>query len=82
MCVAKLEGHKREVTSLVVVGDGLLASGSRDSTVKVWDVASSCCVVTLEGHHEVLCLAMLKDARLVSGHNDGLRVWSSLLTLI
>ena len=36
---AVLEGHTREVSSLFWSADGALWSGSRDGTVRLWDVA-------------------------------------------
>ena len=35
-CVATLEGHTSGVRSVCSLGDGRLASGSDDSTVRVW----------------------------------------------
>ena len=34
-----------------------VVSGSRDDTLKVWDVATGECVATLEGHSEAPCVA-------------------------
>lgn len=43
-------GHKDSVSSLAFSTDGqLLASGSLDGTVQVWDVASSNLKCTLDG---------------------------------
>jgi WD40 repeat protein len=40
-CQHTLEGHSSEVTSVVFSPDGSrVASGSRDNTVRVWDIAS------------------------------------------
>jgi WD40 repeat protein len=37
--IARISGHKEEVRSLAFSSDGKsLASGSSDSTVKIWDV--------------------------------------------
>ena len=46
-----MEGHANTVNSVCVSADGSrLFSGSRDKTIKVWDVATGACVQTLEGH--------------------------------
>ena len=40
-----------QVTSVAVFPDGRrVVSGSRDNTLKVWDVATCACVATLQGH--------------------------------
>ena len=44
-----LARHTTGVNSVCEVG-GMLASGSADKTVKLWDVGSGTCVKTLEGH--------------------------------
>ena len=52
-------------------------SGSEDSTLKVWNIATGVCERTLEGHDNwVVCLAQLSDGRVVSGSRDHtLKVW-------
>ena len=47
--VKTLAGHTGSVNCVCEVG-GILASGSGDETVKLWDVGSGTCVKTLEGH--------------------------------
>ena len=80
-----LRGHSSSVYSLVVVGGGtaqrLLASGSHDRSVRLWDVDAGICIVALSGHAgHVRCLADLGGGRLLSGSADrSLRVWDTNL---
>ena len=81
-----LQGHMQWVISLAVVGGGtaqrLLASGSADRSVRLWDVDAGTCTAVLSGHTDsVLCLADLGGGRLLSGTLDtscGLRVWNTV----
>ena len=55
----------------------MIASGSLDNTIKIWNVEEGECTQTLRGHtDDVLCLYELLDGRLVSGSADKtLCVW-------
>lgn len=62
LCRASLHGHTSGVTCLAALAGGLLASGSRDATVRVWSVAARACVAVFdEGQASVRCLAALPD---------------------
>lgn len=74
-----VEGPSRiqYVFCVTVLRDGLVASGSGDKTVKVWELASGQCNATLAGHEGFVSgLGVLGDGRLVSSSEDGtVRVW-------
>ncbi|CCA75075.1 related to F-box and wd40 domain protein, putative-Talaromyces stipitatus [Serendipita indica DSM 11827] len=69
-----LRGHNSVVNCVAYSSKAaLLASGSRDKTVKVWDAQTGALLYTLEGHQqEVKSLAFANDDKhLLSGSMDG-----------
>jgi len=66
-----LKGHDSVVYALAALPDGRLASGSADTTIKIWNLRTGQLVTTLIKHHgEVSVLAALPDGRLASGDKD------------
>ena len=54
--------HPSEVYSVSFSSNGkYIASGSLDSTVKIWDVQTSKCIATLKGHIEEITCASFSD---------------------
>jgi len=72
---ATLLGHTKGISALAA-RDNLLASGSFDADVCVWDLRTMSLLHVLRGHQfAVYALAFLKPEVLAYGSHDGVRVW-------
>ena len=66
-----LKGHKRTVTCLIKINDDIIASGSKDCTIKIWDIQEKICLATLGSHtKKVSSLLSIDTSRFVSGGED------------
>ena len=77
-----LEGHIGSVDALAVTSDGQqVISGSRDNTLKVWNLSSGNLLRSLVGHTKpVKSVAVTRDAKwVISGSSDNtIKVWELL----
>lgn len=78
-CSSTIAGHTEAVLSVVFSPDGQqLASGSGDTTVRLWDLNTQTPLFTCTGHKNwVLCVAWSPDGKhLVSGSKSGeIQIW-------
>lgn len=78
-CILALEGHTDFVRSVAFSHDGrLLASGSGDTTVRIWDVSTGACLHTLLGHDDWVCVLAFspKNYNVATGSNDNtIKIW-------
>jgi predicted NACHT family NTPase len=78
-----LQRHTSSVTSIAFSPDGdILASGSSDATIKLWDVASGQLQATLEGHTSAVeSVAFSPDGQTLASHqafnsaNTTIKLW-------
>ncbi|CAE7649093.1 unnamed protein product [Symbiodinium sp. CCMP2456] len=74
----KLQGHKLNVNCLCMLSEAILASGSADHTVRIWNLHTKEALHVLEGHtYPVLGLVRLSATQPASGSADTtIRLWS------
>mmetsp|Transcript_6034 Transcript_6034/g.10641 ORF Transcript_6034/g.10641 Transcript_6034/m.10641 type:complete len:811 (+) Transcript_6034:328-2760(+) len=67
------DGHEGAISSLKFAADGLvLASGSMDTTIILWDLVSDSALVKLQGHRDAVTAFLFRSDVLVSGSKDGM----------
>lgn len=75
-CLQVFEVHTDRVYSTLLASDGRAVSGSRDGTVRVWDIETGRCLRVLDAHRtHVQCLAWNKDEQHVISCSLHIRLW-------
>ena len=76
--MSTLSGHKGPIHSLYGISNKILASGSEDKNIKIWDIEDRVIMSTLSGHTNwITALCDVGSGQLVSGSRDkSLIIWS------
>ena len=76
--MGSLCGHKEPILCLCAFPNKILASGSYDKNIKIWDTEKRRLISTLYGHTGWVCeLCYVREGVIVSGSNDkSLIIWS------
>ena len=71
-------GHKEWIRCLCAISNKILASGSWDNTIKIWNIEDRSIMSTLSGHTDaVSALCYVKEGVFVSGSwDESLIIWS------
>ena len=73
-----MSGHVKMITSLVLLTENKLASGSEDKTIKIWDIKKRENISTITGNYEsVQSLLKINDNTLAAGCHDTIRVFNT-----
>ncbi|CDP07935.1 unnamed protein product [Coffea canephora] len=77
--MATRKGHRLAVLSLIVGANNRLYSGSKDETIRVWDIRTFQCLQTLKGQTDFVTSLSCWNQYLLSGSLDNtIKVWASI----
>ena len=75
--VHTLRGHTSTVRCLKMSDSSTAISGSRDQTLRIWDIATGCCTGILMGHQaSVRCLEIHGDLVVSGSYDTTAKIWS------
>ena len=68
-CIKTIEGHKEKIVSMIELSNGLVATGSYDCKIKIWDMESFVCIKTINENGFIFCLLEMEPNFILSGTN-------------
>lgn len=69
--------HEQGVTCMVKVSNDLLATGSNDATIKIWNIEESKCIQTLKSESSIKKIENLGQSFFVTAEMNGLiKIWN------
>lgn len=74
--IRTFKGHENGVTCLQF-NHSIMATGSYDTTIKIWDIESGECLRTLRGHAGAVRTLQFDESKLISGSFDKtIKIWN------
>jgi WD40 repeat protein len=75
-----IKGHTEKIWTVAFNNDNLLASGSSDKSIRIWDVNTGNCLTILKGHLSyVRSVVFNKVGLLASGSEDkSIKTWDAI----
>ena len=75
--LSTLRGHTNSIWDICNMGENHVITGSRDNTMRIWDIRSGECIQILQGHTGgVRCVHLHSSGYLLTGSNDEtVRIW-------
>ena len=68
-CINTIEGHQEKIVSMVELSNHLIATGSYDCKIKIWEIKNGICVKTIQESGYVFCLLEMEPNLILSGTN-------------
>ena len=76
-CIKTFEAHNDKIVALIELSSHNVASGSYDSTIKIWDINTQQCIQTIQETGNVLCLLEFEPNMLLSGTDENnIKLWN------
>ena len=65
-----MEGHSEKVVSLIQLESGYIATGSYDSSIRIWDIDNGQCISYFYELGNVLCLLEFETNKILAGTSE------------
>ena len=73
-----MSGHTKPITSLILLTENKLVSGSEDKTIKIWDIKKRQCISTITGNYEIIqSLLKLGENTIAAGTHSAIRIFNT-----
>jgi WD40 repeat protein len=73
-----LKGHTDEITCLLYLYDGLLVSGSKDTTIRIWNTVNNSKIEIKRHKHKINCLVNIIEKKMFASGSDDrtIKIWN------